>query len=68
MSVTTMRAEDCVGFRQMRTDASRYCFLPDVCMTRPVNKSALMTAREFLFRMPDNEHGAIQRQNLVIGH
>ena len=68
MSVAAMRAEDRIGFRQVRTNSRRNRFLPDIRMTGTVNESPLMTACELLLRVPDDEHCAIEGNNLIIGH
>lgn len=68
MPVASMRAEDGVRFRQMKTNACCDRFLPNVRVTRAMDKSSLMTSREFLFGVPDNEHRSVKREDLIVGH
>ena len=68
MSVTSMCAEDGVSFCQMEANAGCDRFLPDIRVTRAMDKSSLMTSREFLFGVPDNEHRSIKREDLIVGH
>ena len=59
-------AEDDVVAAQMRTDAGGDRLLPDVRMAGPVNQPALMRSRQLLFATPDQDHGAIKRQELIL--
>ena len=64
--VPAMSAEDDVVAAQMRTHAGGDRLLPDVSMTGPVNQPALMRLRQLLFAAPDQDHGAIKGQELVV--
>ena len=63
-----MRAENGVSFREMETNTCCDRFLPDIRVTRAMDESPLMTSREFLFGVPDNEHRSVKREDLIVGH
>ena len=68
MPMPTVRAENWIVVRQMSTHAGRDRLLPDIGVTRPEEEPSLMAAREFLLRMPDDEHRAEEGKELVIRH
>ena len=63
-----MRAKDRIVYRQVRTHGRRDCLLANVGVTRAQNQPALMTPREFFFRLPDDLHRAVKAKRLVVGY
>lgn len=62
VTVSAMRAEDRIDRSEMRADAGRDGLLTDVRVAGPVDETALMTARQFLFRLTDDEHRAVEEE------
>ena len=60
--MSTMCGEDRIVFLKMRANSSRNGFLTYVGMAGTMDQSALVTPREFLFRLPDDLHGAIESE------
>ena len=58
MPVSAMRAEDRIVIRQMSTHAGRDRLLPDLGMAGSEDQPTLVTAGQFLLRVPDDEHRA----------
>ena len=64
--VPAVGAEDDVVAAQMRTNPGGDRLLPHVRMTGPMNQPALMRSRQLLLAAPDQDHGAIEGQELVV--
>ena len=74
VAMSAMSGEDRIVLRQMSTDTGRNRLLANIRVTRSVDEAALMTAREFFFRLPNDLHRPIEgedsfvRQVVVLVH
>ncbi len=66
--MTAMCAENRVLRCEMRTNTARDRFLTNIGMAGSMNQPALMTSRQFLFRLTNDHHRAEQRENLLVSH
>ena len=64
----TMRAKNGVIVRKLRANARRDCFLADIGMASSVDQAALVAARQFFLRMPDDQHCAEETEKFGVRH
>jgi hypothetical protein len=66
--MSAVRAEDGVVMGQMCADPCRNRFLANISMASAVDQALLVAAREFLFRLADKEHCAVEVEQLIVLH
>src|SRR5262245_42942831 len=65
MAMAAVRAKDCVFVSEMGTDPGGNCLLTDVGVTRAVNQSPLMHARELFLAQANEQHFAIEVEKQI---
>ena len=63
-----MSAKDRVFRIQMSTDSGCDGFLPDVRVTGSVDQASLVAPSQFFFGVPNNQHGAKKRSQMIVRH
>ena len=66
MAMAAMRAEDHVFLAQVRTHANGDRLLSDIGVAGPVNQAALMRPCQLLLTQANEQHAAVQGQELVL--